>query len=101
MVAVCNNTKNDVLNCVKAIGSGSCEVIVQTTEKRYNSLNVNQSEVPGFAKRHKAGHVVDMDSKTLHTLKCKKVGKRSVKARIINNNATGLTLCGCIKNKKK
>ena len=97
MIAVCSIKKNDVIECVKAIGNGSCEVIMQTTNRRYTELNNKTQDVPGFSKRHAAKHIVDMDAKTLHTMKCKKAGKRVVKARIINKIATGLVVCKCCK----
>ena len=104
MPAICQIGKKDVAKCVQHMNEHNMmENIFQTGNTTYHQIEQNRTTASEKAKVREYNRIVDMDTETLHTLKCKKVGERTVNASIVANHDadTGLNLCACVKRAMK
>ena len=104
MPAFCQISKDDVVACVRHMKEHNMpQDVYQVGDGLYHRAHKDRGKAAGTAQKRDFSHVIDMDTETLHTMSCKKVGENIVKASIVSKHEvdTGLTLCACVKRAMK
>jgi DNA-binding transcriptional regulator GbsR (MarR family) len=104
MPAFCQISKDDVVACVRHMNEHHmAQDVYQVGNGLYHRADKDNSKAFDTAKKREFSHLIDMDTETLHTMSCKKVGERTVKASVVpkHEKDTGLKLCACVKRAMK
>jgi len=94
--AICSVKKGDVLLAVTQMIKREYRFdIIQTSGKKYTSMDNNRDEVMPMSNKiaSEFNYVISMTTKKIHKRECKRKGNDCINARLINVDSTGLTKC--------